>query len=47
MLVRALGDGVAVSPPLIVTREDIDTAASAFAESLDAVATELGVAAAA
>ena len=45
VLVRPLGDGVGLSPPLIATREDIDTAASAIAESLDAVATELGVAA--
>jgi putrescine aminotransferase len=47
VLVRPLGDGVALSPPLIVTREDIDTAASAIGEALDAVASELGVAAAA
>ena len=47
MLVRPLGDGVALSPPLIITREEVDTAASAIGESLDAVASELGVAAAA
>jgi putrescine---pyruvate transaminase len=47
VLVRPLGDGVALSPPLIITREDIDTAASAIGEALDAVASELGVAAAA
>jgi putrescine aminotransferase len=47
VLVRPLGDGVALSPPLIATREDIDTAATAIGEALDAVASELGVAAAA
>ena len=47
VLVRPLGDGVALSPPLIITREEIDTAASAIGEALDAVASELGVAAAA
>jgi adenosylmethionine-8-amino-7-oxononanoate aminotransferase len=43
VLVRPLGDGVALSPALIATREDIDTAASAIAEALDAVSSELGV----
>jgi len=47
VLVRPLGDGVALSPPLIATREHIDTAATAIGEALDAVASELGVAAAA
>jgi putrescine aminotransferase len=47
VLVRPLGDGVALSPPLIATREDVDTAASAIADALDAVASDLGVAAAA
>ena len=46
VLVRPLGDGVAISPPLIATREDIDTAASAISDALDAVASELGVTAA-
>ena len=36
-----------MSPPLIATREDVDTAANAIAEALDAVASELGVTAAA
>ena len=44
---RPLGDGVALSPPLIFTREQIDTAANAIGEALDAVASELGVTAAA
>ena len=47
VLIRPLGDGVAISPPLIATREDIATAASAIAAALDAVASELGVGAAA
>ena len=38
VLVRPIGDGVALSPPLIATREHIDTAASAIGEALDAVA---------
>lgn len=47
VLVRPLADAVALSPPLIATREDIDTAAAAIADSLDAVAAELDAAAAA
>jgi adenosylmethionine-8-amino-7-oxononanoate aminotransferase len=47
VLVRPLGDAVALSPPLIATREHIDTATTAIADALDAVASELGVAAAA
>ena len=47
VLVRPLGDGVAISPPLIATREDVETAANAIAGALDAVASELGVTAAA
>jgi adenosylmethionine-8-amino-7-oxononanoate aminotransferase len=47
VLVRPLGDGVAISPPLIATREDVETATIAIAEALDAVASELGVTAAA
>ena len=47
VLVRPLGDGVALSPPLTFTREHVDTAASAIGEALDAVASELGVTAAA
>ena len=45
VLVRPLGDAVAISPPLIATREDIDTAASAIGESIAAVAADLGAAA--
>ena len=47
VLVRPLGDGVAISPPLIATREDVETAAYAISDALDAVASELGVTAAA
>jgi putrescine aminotransferase len=47
VLVRPLADAVALSPPLIATREDIETAAAAIADSLDAVAGELGITAAA
>jgi putrescine---pyruvate transaminase len=47
VLVRPLADAVALSPPLIATREDIETAAAAIADSLDAVAAELGITAAA
>jgi len=45
VLVRPLGDAIALSPPLIATREHIDAAATAIAESLDAVAVEVGAAA--
>ena len=47
VLVRPLGDAVGLSPPLIATREDVDTAASAISDALDAVASELRVIAAA
>lgn len=45
VLVRPLGDAVAISPPLITTREEIDMAASAIGESIAAVAADLGAAA--
>ena len=47
VLVRPLGDGVAISPPLIVTREEVDRAAEVIGEALDAVARDLPAAAAA
>jgi adenosylmethionine-8-amino-7-oxononanoate aminotransferase len=47
VLVRPLGDAVGMSPALIATRDDIEGAASAIAAALDAVASELGVTAAA
>ena len=42
MLVRPLGDAVAISPPLIATREQIDTAGAAIGEAIAAVAADLG-----
>jgi putrescine aminotransferase len=45
VLVRPLGDGVAISPPLVVTREEVDQAAEAIGEALEAVARELAAAA--
>ena len=47
VLVRPLGDAVAISPPLITTREEIDTAAGVIGESILAVAADLGAAASA
>ncbi len=47
VLIRPLGDAVAISPPLIATREDVETATNAISDALDAVASELGVTAAA
>ena len=38
VLVRPLGDAVALSPPLVATREQIADAASAIGEALDALA---------
>ncbi len=45
VLVRPLGDAVAISPPLIASCEEIDTAASVIGESIAAVAADLGAAA--
>lgn len=45
VLVRPLGDAVAVSPPLIVTREEVEHAAEVIGEALAAVAADLGRAA--
>ncbi len=47
LFVRPLGDAVALSPPLIATREEIDRAAQTIGEACDAVAADLGRAAAA
>ncbi len=41
VLVRPLGDGLAISPPLVVTREEVDHAAAVIGEALEAVAREL------
>jgi putrescine---pyruvate transaminase len=45
VLVRPLGDGVAISPPLVITREEVDHAAEVIGEALDAVARDLPAAA--
>jgi putrescine aminotransferase len=45
VLVRPLGDGVAISPPLVVTREEVDHAAEVIGEALEAVARDLPAAA--
>jgi len=45
VLVRPLGDGVAISPPLVVTREEIEHAADVIGEALEAVARDLPAAA--
>jgi putrescine---pyruvate transaminase len=47
VLVRPLGDGVAISPPLIVTRAEVDELAAALGEALDAVGRDLPATAAA
>jgi putrescine---pyruvate transaminase len=41
VLVRGLADAVALSPPLVITREQIDHTAEVIAESLDAVARDV------
>jgi adenosylmethionine-8-amino-7-oxononanoate aminotransferase len=41
VLIRPLGDGVAISPPLIVTREEVDRAAEVIGEAFAAVARDL------
>ncbi len=40
VLVRPLGDAVAISPPLVATREQIDAAGQAIGEAIAAVAAE-------
>jgi putrescine aminotransferase len=45
VLVRPLGDAVAVSPPLVIEREQVDLLGSVLAEALDAVAGETRAAA--
>jgi putrescine---pyruvate transaminase len=47
VLVRPLGDGLAISPPLVVTREEVDHAAAVMGEALEAVARDLPATAAA
>jgi putrescine aminotransferase len=43
MMMRATGDTMILSPPLIWTRETIDMAAGRIAKALDLAAAELGV----
>jgi len=38
VLVRPLGDGVAISPSLVTTEQDLQQASAALAEALSAVA---------
>ncbi|MEA2318589.1 MAG: putrescine---pyruvate transaminase [Solirubrobacteraceae bacterium] len=45
VLIRPLGDGVAISPPLVVTRDEVERAAEVIGEALDAVAAGLPAAA--
>jgi adenosylmethionine-8-amino-7-oxononanoate aminotransferase len=47
VFVRPLGDGLAMSPPLVVTREEVDHAAAVIGEALEAVARDLPATAAA
>jgi putrescine---pyruvate transaminase len=41
VLVRPLGDGVAISPPLVITREEVEHAADVIGEAFEAVARDL------
>ena len=45
VLVRPLGDGVAISPPLVVTREEVEHAVEVIGEALEAAARDLPAAA--
>jgi putrescine---pyruvate transaminase len=45
VLVRALADAVALSPPLVITREEIEHAAEVIGESLEVVARDVPAAA--
>jgi adenosylmethionine-8-amino-7-oxononanoate aminotransferase len=47
ILLRPVGDAVAFSPPLIITREEVDHVAEVVGESLEAVARDVPAAAAA
>jgi adenosylmethionine-8-amino-7-oxononanoate aminotransferase len=41
VLLRPLGDGVAFSPPLVITREEVDHVAEVLGEALEAVARDV------
>jgi adenosylmethionine-8-amino-7-oxononanoate aminotransferase len=47
VLIRPIGDGVALSPPLVITREEVDHAAAVIGEALEALARDLPAATAA
>ncbi len=47
VLLRPLGDGLAFSPPLVITREEVEHVASVAADALDAVARDVPAGAAA
>jgi len=42
VLVRPLGDAVAISPPLVATREQVDAAAAVIGEAISSVVGDLG-----
>jgi putrescine---pyruvate transaminase len=46
VLVRPLGDGVAFSPPLVITREEVEHTAEVVGDALEAVARDVAVSAA-
>jgi putrescine aminotransferase len=46
VLVRPLGDGVAFSPPLVITREEVEHTAEVVGDALEAVARDAAVSAA-
>ena len=41
VFVRPLGDGVAISPPLVITRDEVDGVAETLGEALHAVARDV------
>jgi len=41
VLVRGLADAVALSPPLVITREQVDRAAEVIGDALDVVARDV------
>jgi adenosylmethionine-8-amino-7-oxononanoate aminotransferase len=45
VLVRPLGDGVAISPPLVITRDEVEHAAEVIGDALQAVARDVPAAA--
>ena len=44
VLLRPLGDGLAFSPPLVITREEVEHVAEVAGEALEAVARDVPVA---